>query len=216
MASRCSRLTSAWSVRRSSPPLMLRVNLQYRATMANPNNVAEVIEAIRDYARAYARLQALQDPTGLIPPGDQKTGCIGEFFVYLYLKSKHPDQTIRFAGHSNKGWDLEVGQHGRERRIQTKTVSAYSKTRRLSPISAGWHELFIVYLSRDLLPEGFWIVTDPGIVPGSGVLRHCSSPHPTGRHAGTAAIPFGKNRIDELNAVWQCSLETQHPVGAGD
>lgn len=184
--------------------------------MANRNPVPEVIDAIRDYARAYARLQALQDRAEMIPPGDQKTGCIGEFFVYLYLKNKHPGQALRFAGHSNKGWDLELGQHGSERRIQTKTVSAYSKTRRLSPISAGWHELFIIYLDRGLLPEGFWIVTDPGIISSSGVLRHCSSPHPSGRHAGTAAIPFGKNRIDELKAaVATCCLTPHAADGAG-
>lgn len=169
--------------------------------MANPSDAPEVLDAIRDYAKAYARLQVLQDRGHMIPPGDQKTGCIGEFFVYLYLHSKHPDQAIRFAGHSNKGWDVELGQHGKERRIQTKTVSAYSKTRRLSPISPGWHELFIVYLNQDLFPEGFWIVTDPGIIPSSGVLRHCSSPHPNGRHAGAALIPFGKNRIEELKAA---------------
>ena len=169
--------------------------------MANSTAVPEVLDAIREYAKAYARLQALQDRADMIPPGDQKTGCIGEFFVYLYLKNKHPNQAIRFAGHSNKGWDLELGQDGKERRIQTKTVSAYSKTRRLSPISTGWHELFVVYLGRDLLPEGFWIVTDLKIIPKAGVLRHCSSPHPGGQHAGTAAIPFGKNRVNELKAA---------------
>lgn len=102
---------------------------------------------------------------------------------------------------NHRGWDIELGQPGKERRIQAKTVSAYSKTRRLSPISEGWHELFVVYLGRDLLLEGLWIVTDSGIVPKSGTLRHCSSPHPNGRHAGSASIPFGENRIDELTAV---------------
>lgn len=58
-----------------------------------------------------------------------------------------------------------------------------------------------MYLGRDLFPEGFWIVTDPRIIPKSGVLRHCSSPHPDGRHAGTGAIPFGENRIDDLKAA---------------
>jgi hypothetical protein len=169
--------------------------------MANSNAVPEVLEAIGDYARAYARLQELQDQRDMIPPGDQKTGCIGEFFVYLYLKSTHPGEAIRFAGHSNKGWDIEIGQAGKERHIQAKTVSAYSKTRRLSPISAGWDQLFIVYLGRDLLPEGFWIVTDSAIIPAAGVLRHSSAPDPNGRHVGTATIPFGKNRVDELTAA---------------
>jgi hypothetical protein len=52
-----------------------------------------------------------------------------------------------------------------------------------------------------LLPEGFWIVNDPGIIPSSGALRHCPSPHPNGQYAGAAIIPFGKNRIDELKAA---------------
>jgi hypothetical protein len=60
-----------------------------------------------------------------------------------------------------------------------------------------------VYLGKDLLPEGFWIVMDPRIVPDRGVLRHCSSPHPEGRRHGTAAIPFGANRIDEFKSILQ-------------
>ena len=169
--------------------------------MVNSNTVSEVIEAIRDYAGAYARLQALQDRKDMIPPGDQKTGCIGEFFVYLYLSAKYPGHDLRFAGHSKSGWDIEVGGRGHERRFQVKTVSAYSVTRRLSPISAGWHELFVVYLDRNLSPTGFWIVTDHSIVPESGVLRHCVCPDPSGDRQGSGAISFGENRIEELNEI---------------
>jgi hypothetical protein len=167
--------------------------------MSDLSAAPDILAAIHKYADAYAGLQQLQESSGLIPRGDQKTGCIGEFFVYLYLSGKYPGQPLRHAGHSNKGWDIEMGVQGCEKRIQTKTVSAYSTSRRLSPISPGWHELFVVYLGMNLLPEGFWIVTDTTIVPESGILKHCSSPHPGGRHAGTAAVPFGENRIEELS-----------------
>ena len=166
--------------------------------MADLSSVGPILAAIRQYSDAYCLLQSFQDSSGLIPPGDQKTGCIGEFFVYLYLSSKHPRATLTFAGHSNKGWDIEMIEGTHRRRIQTKTVSAFSKTRRISPISRGWDELFLVYLGRDLMPAGFWILTDPSIVPDQGQLKHCSAPDPTGRFAGTGAVAFGSNRIAEL------------------
>lgn len=161
----------------------------------------EIRKAIAKYAAAYERLERLQHESGLIPAGDQKTGCIGEFYAYLYLAAKHPGATLSFGGHSQKGWDLEVREGRRRCRVQVKTVSAYSRTRRLSPLHRGWNELFVVYLGRDLRPQGFWIVTDTSIVPPGGVLKSSVCPKPDGRSSGSVRIPFGENRVAELCAV---------------
>jgi len=159
-----------------------------------------VQDAIDRYAKAYSDLQQLQEAAeNLIPIGDQKTGCIGEFYVRLYLLSRFPDFKIRFGGHSQGGWDIEVTlPSGHPFRIQVKTVSAYSTTRRISPIGPGWDELLIVYLDATLRPAGFWIITDKSIVPTGNALKHCCSPRPGSTTSGSAAIPFGPNRISEL------------------
>lgn len=158
-------------------------------------------QAIAKYAAAYERLDRLQRKSDLIPVGDQKTGCIGEFYAYLYLAAKHPAATLSFGGHSQKGWDLEVRVGGRVRRVQVKTVSGYSRTRRMTPLHRGWDELIVVYLGRDLRPQGFWIVTDTSIVPPGGVLKSCRCPTPDGQSPGSVRIPFAENRVAELCAV---------------
>lgn len=71
--------------------------------------IREIKAAIEAYAVTYERLDTLQRESQYIPVGDQKTGVVGEFYAYLYLLSKMPQGSrIRFAGHSNKGWDIEI------------------------------------------------------------------------------------------------------------
>jgi len=77
---------------------------------------------IRRYAEAYGEIQRLQQsPARLLPPGDQKTGSIGEFYVQLYLRGRYPKAALDVAGHSEKAWDIRVRTRARTWLIQTKT-----------------------------------------------------------------------------------------------
>lgn len=163
--------------------------------------------AIERYAVAYDDLQRLQMSTSLIPRGDQKTGAIGEFYVRIYLAARYPQSAIRFGGHSQSGWDIEVEVEGGLRRFQVKTVSAHSTTRRISPIGYGWDELLLVYLDTRLQPAGFWIVTDTSIVSDGVMLRHCCCPTPDATRHGSKVIPFGPDRIAELREAVSRALE---------
>ncbi len=161
-------------------------------------NASTIQIAIDRYAIAYSELQDLQVSTDLIPIGDQKTGCIGEFYVRLYLGSRFPTAKIHFGGHSQGGWDIEIVDGHQVRRIQVKTVSAHSTTRRISPIGSGWDQLFIIYLDKRLRPAGLWIITDNSIVAVGNRLMHCCCPSPGTKATGSASIPFGPDRVGEL------------------
>ncbi len=157
-------------------------------------------EAIFKYAEAYDQLQELQDTTPWIPGGDQKTGCIGEYYVYTYLSTLYPEEQLSFGSHSEKGWDIEISESPR-RRIQVKTVSGYSKTRTISPIHRGWDELFILYLDRQLRPEGFWIIRDNTIFREKEVIAGAKCRKPSNPDTGSAIIPFGENLIEILQVA---------------
>jgi hypothetical protein len=43
----------------------------------------KILSAIDSYVSAYTTLQYLHENSTLITEGDQKTGCIGEFYAYL-------------------------------------------------------------------------------------------------------------------------------------
>jgi hypothetical protein len=103
--------------------------------------VEGILEAIATYASAYDGLRKWQETSSLIPRGDQKTGCIGEFYVRLYLRARFPGATFKYGSLSEKGWDVDVSFPGRTWKIQVKAVSAFAVKRRLSPIHNGWHEL---------------------------------------------------------------------------
>ncbi len=158
-------------------------------------SIAEIRRAIAAYAPVYAALERLQKPGGLLPPGDQKTGCFGEFYGQLYLRARSPNSRITPGGHSKKCWDFRVEEDECESLIQVKTVSQYSKTRVLSPIHEGWHELFIFFLDKDFLPTGFWVIKDSTFTKCSS-RRGLKCPEPDGKR-GSREIPFGPNRIEE-------------------
>lgn len=161
----------------------------------------EIQAVIARYAEAYAALQQVQEQSPLIPMGDQKTGAIAEFYARLYLGHRYPDARIAFGGHSESGWDLDLRRSGGMGfRIQVKGVSAFSTTRRISPIHLGWDQLYLVFLGRDFVPRGFWIVEDNAIM-AAGPLRHCCSPDPLRSHGGSKKLKLGANRIAELLAA---------------
>ena len=114
--------------------------------------------------------------------------------------SKYPGISLRYGSTSNKAWDVAVELPSGDWHIQTKTVSAYSQTRRLSPIHHGWDELYIVYLNHAFQPVGFWIITDTSIVDKLSPLKNMSGPKLQDVLNATVVHPlFGANRIDEFN-----------------
>lgn len=161
----------------------------------------EIIDAIKAYADAYNRLQLLQEATHSIPEGDQKTGCIGEYYAYKYIESLHPESKLKYGSHSEKGWDISIIENNSERKIQVKTVSAYSKTRTISPIHKGWDELYQIYLNKALYPEGFWVITETNIFGTKEHLNSKKCPLPNNPNTGSKEIPFGNNLISELLRV---------------
>lgn len=155
-------------------------------------------DAIAEYARAYARLEALQHPSGDLPRGDQKTGCIGEFYARLYIERSQPGATIAAGGHSNKAWDFRVLSDTAKLLIQVKAVSAYSSTRVLSPIHAGWDWLWVVSLDVNFNPDGFWVVEKDRVAELHFPVKGVRVPLPGGAAKTSRGIAFGPNRIVEF------------------
>lgn len=162
------------------------------------NQVRQILEAIGQYAKAYNQLEDMQTMSDWLPIGDQKTGVIGEFYTKIYLESVYPNAEITFGNPSQQGWDLEVKAVSKFIRVQVKTVSEYSSTRRMSPIHFGWDRLFLVYLDRELLPAGFWEITDVNIVPARGVLKHRTMPKPDDPSSGSMEFTSREDRLPEL------------------
>lgn len=164
--------------------------------------VSEIRKAITDYALAYGALQKIQEESDLIPKGDQKTGCIGEFYAYQYLARCHPKASLKFGEHSEKGWDICVDHGVKNCKVQVKTVSGYSTTRGMSPLHDGWNKLIVVYLDCSFEPLGLWIIDHtPNVfhkkkAPLKGL--RCPNPDPEKNQAGSKSICFGDNQMDKL------------------
>jgi hypothetical protein len=125
-------------------------------------NFDRFIEVVRKYAEAYKQFEDIQkDKTvDFVPIGDQKTGVIGEAFIYEYLKREgHPG--LQFGNAAQKAWDIKypfgLAPNGVVL-VQVKTVSAFSKTRRICPIhfAPDYCELYLVSLDEHLIPDNVW------------------------------------------------------------
>jgi len=160
----------------------------------------DIQSAIAEYAQAYDRLQKLQEEMPWLPGGDQKTGSIGEYYAYLYLLSLYDESCLSYGSHSEKGWDIKVEGESTSY-VQVKTVSAFSKTRAISPIHKGWDELYILYLNKSLKPEGFWIIDDRDISGAKESITSAKCQRPNNPVTGSSIIPFGKNHIEQLDAA---------------
>jgi len=166
--------------------------------------MSDYLNKIEAYAKAYEALEEVQhSDNSWMPPGDQKTGCIGEYYAFVYLKATRPDCTIKFGNHSQKGWDIEVNGTT-DAKIQVKTTSSFSKGRKLTPIHDGWDELFIFYLNRSLRPEGFWIIDDPSIIDVKTVT--CGDPERPS--TGSDCIDWATNEVDRVNKAVEDILHT--------
>jgi hypothetical protein len=126
-------------------------------------NFDRFIEVVKKYAEAYRDFEEIQKAPDFdfVPEtGDQKTGIIGEAFIFEYLKRQgHPD--LEFGNHSQKGWDIKypfgLVPNGVVL-VQVKTVSAFSKTKTISPIylASDYCELYLVSLNEELIPDNIW------------------------------------------------------------
>lgn len=172
---------------------------------------SDIRDAIAKYASAYGTLQKLQDTMPWIPGGDQKTGSIGEYYAFVYLMSKYDEGQLKFGSHSEKGWDIEVTA-SRVRRIQVKTVSAFSKTRTISPIHRGWDELYIMFLNKSLVPEGFWIIQDNQIFGSKDKIENAKCQVPGKSQTGSAIIPFGENLVEALRSAIHEATGMPHKI----
>jgi hypothetical protein len=126
-------------------------------------NFDRFIEVVKKYAEAYRDIENIQkNPNFDFVPeiGDQKTGVIGEAFIFEFLRRKgHPD--LEFGNHSQKAWDIKYPcglAPNNVVLVQVKTVSAFSKTRTISPIhfAPDYCELYLVSLDKDLIPDNIW------------------------------------------------------------
>jgi len=126
-------------------------------------NFDRFIEVVKKYAEAYRDFEEIQKCSDFdfVPEtGDQKTGIIGEAFIFEYLKRQgHPD--LMFGRGDQKGWDIKYPfglAPNNVVLVQVKTVSAFSKTRRVSPIhfAPDYCELYLVSLNTDLIPDNIW------------------------------------------------------------
>ena len=126
-------------------------------------NFNRFIEIVKKYAEAYRDFEEMQKAPefNFVPEtGDQKTGIIGESFIFEYLKRQgHPD--LEFGHHSQKGWDIKypfgLAPNGVVL-VQVKTVSAFSKTKAISNIylAPDYCELYLVSLNEQLIPDNIW------------------------------------------------------------
>ena len=118
----------------------------------------QFIQLISNYAQIYSEFEQFQKNNSFVPTnGDQKTGVIGEAFIYQYL-SKKGKINLEFGSTSEKAWDIKDGENIK---YQVKTVSAYSKTQRISPIHRGWDYLYLVHLTTDFIPDKVLLVKNP-------------------------------------------------------
>lgn len=163
-------------------------------------DLVNILDSIGSFAKSYNELEALQKKySSFMPSGDQKTGVIGEFYSILYLQTTYPKSNISLGNSAQKGWDIEVvSSNGSRKYIQVKTVSNFSKTRRISPIHYVWDELFLMYLNKKLFPIGFWIIDDKTIIKRGEILIGKTMPIPG--KTNTGSIVF-ENREDKLSAL---------------
>jgi hypothetical protein len=129
----------------------------------NSKNFGEFIGVVKKYAEAYEDFEKIQKcpDFDFVPIGDQKTGVIGEAFIFEYLK-RRGCKKLEFGSAAQKGWDIKYYfKHDSkgEVLVQVKTVSAFSKTKAISPIhfAPDYCELYLVSLNKALIPDNIWM-----------------------------------------------------------
>ena len=152
-------------------------------------------DVVEKYANAYADFESIQKPgkdrIDFVPEkGDQKTGVIGEAYIYKYLKEKGC-KNLEFGDPSQKSWDIKYTEEGKEKTVQVKTVSEFSEKKIISHILPGFKILYLVKLNKNLLPEKVLKVTTEGDWPD---IRHKA---------------FPKNKFSYKNCIFKTFDETE-------
>jgi hypothetical protein len=169
----------------------------------------EHFSAISEYAKAYATMERLQRRKGdaLFPIGDQKTGVIAEFFGRLYAADRYRDSQLVYGTPSEHAWDITVRRpNAPDRKIQVKAVSAHARKSRISPIHPGWHELYLMRLSAEFLPIGFWVLDAAKVSWSSRKLGSPTMPKANEPGSGSAAFA---GAVDELAALQRVLARAQ-------
>ncbi|MDY4833139.1 MAG: hypothetical protein SO161_11535 [Treponema sp.] len=99
-------------------------------------------DVVEKYANAYADFESIQKPgkdrIDFVPEkGDQKTGVIGEAYIFKYLTEKGC-KNLEFGDPSQKSWDIKYTEEGKEKTVQVKTVSEFSECQIISEIIPGF------------------------------------------------------------------------------
>ncbi len=169
--------------------------------------VANFAKVIQEHASICRCFEQFEEKYQGIGRGDQKTGVIGEFYAFLYLKATFPEGNVALAGNSSvKGWDLKYNNDGKEIKVQVKTVSEFSRSRTISPIHAGWNRLFLIFLNNDLQPAGFWIHEDSSIVSDGASLRGFKMRDPRNIKSGSALLSFKTDLVEDMKEVLQGAM----------
>jgi hypothetical protein len=123
----------------------------------------DFLKTINEYSSVYKKFEDIQKKYDFIPKiGDQKTGIIGESFIYEYLRKKYQCK-LEFGDHSKKAWDISRINGTKNILTQVKTVSYYSNTKVISKIHKGIDELYIILLDKQFIPEKIWLINNDNI-----------------------------------------------------
>jgi hypothetical protein len=162
------------------------------------------IEIVEMYSKSYEEFENFQknrDKNPFIPEhGDQKTGIIGEAFVYEYLLRKGKTD-LKFGNASEKAWDISYIEGSVKVLNQIKTTSSFSQTRTISPIHKGWNYLFLVSLDKRFIPNSIWIINNEAIInwpkneKNVEIITGMKMPKPD-------TIVISNNIIRELNDIF--------------
>ena len=119
-------------------------------------------EIVAKYAKAYSDFEDMQKQTSFVPEkGDQKTGIIGEAYVFKYLTEQKCAE-VKFGNASQSAWDIQYKKDINDKeytKVQVKTVSEFSDKLIISPIHPGFDILYLVKLNRSFFPEKILKVT---------------------------------------------------------
>ena len=152
-------------------------------------------DVVDKYAKAYADFEKIQKDEkyriSFVPEkGDQKTGIIGEAYIFKYLIEKSC-KNLEFGDPSQKSWDIKYTEKGEEITIQVKTVSEFSECQIISEIISGFDILYLVKLNKQLYPTKILKVTTKGDWPD---IRHKA---------------FPKDKFSYKNCIFQTFDETE-------
>ena len=176
----------------------------------------DIFNAIDEFAKAYGTLERLQRKrTAEIPIGDQKTGVIAEFYARIYAKSRFPTASFEFGSASEHAWDIKVIQLGQpEIKVQVKAVSAHSQTSRVSPIHAGWHQLWLMRLDAHLRAQALWIIEAERVSWSERSLKSRTMPKLGSTQSGSAELRGGANETTAFLAALVKACPSFHQMCA--